>query len=488
MVVLILVGVLLMCAAFAVAFIVEGAEGKNASQLLAMRAERIKAAGAIDDKAKAEGRELTEQEESDVDRLLAEADEIKILADKVQQGEDRSARLASAKADMSKPLPRPSMRGQQTPPASDGLMPPDRAVSSNQHDRINDDPKRGYATLGHFAQSVEHLYTPGHAADERIKMLAAASGMSQGVGAEGGVLVPPEFSTQMWDGMSRDPDNIATLCDNYTVEGESLTFPRERETSRADSYRDGGVLAYWLQEAQQITSTKVGNLAQMKIEPHELDVLIYATNKLLRNSALALTQYLQRKGQRAITFKLNDAIINGDGVGKPLGILNSDALVSVTKETGQVAGTVVYGNVRKMRARMHPNFAGQWLWLVNQEVPQHLEQMVMTVGTAGVAVYMPASGISQDGYDRLYGRQVRVIEYCQAPGTVGDIIAWAPKSYCIGTRGSPETSFSVHLRYDYNETAFRFVFEADGQPWIDSAVTPYKGTDTLSTMVTVAAR
>ena len=473
-----------------VQYAVDGADAMKSDQLYAVGVERGKAALAIQAAAKAANRPETADELAKIDALLADAEQARELGDKAAAREQRDARLAAAQAALTQPLPRPSrstanlVTGQQGTP----LPGPETAVTSGQHDLVLDDRARGYHSIGEFAQGVEALFTPGMRADEHIRMLAAASGMSQGVGAEGGVTVPPEFSTQLWDGLSREPDNLAGLTDQYTVTGESLTFPRERETSRADGSRDGGVLGYWVQEAQQITSSKVANLANLKLEPHELNVLIYATNKLLRNSAVALAQYIQRKGSRAISFKLNDAIVNGDGVGKPLGILTSDGLVSQAKETSQVAATIVFENVRKMRSRMHPNFMGNWLWLVNQEVPQQLETMKMVVGTGGVAVYMPASGISQDGYDRLYGRQVRVVEYCQAPGTVGDIIAWAPKSYCLGVRGTAETSFSIHLRYDYNETAFKFVFEVDGQPWVNSAVTPYKGSNTLSPMVALAAR
>lgn len=48
---------------------------------------------------------------------------------------------------------------------------------------------------------------------------------------------------------------------------------------------------------------------------------------------------------------------------------------------------------------------------------------------------------------------------------------------------------SIHLRFDYGETAFRFMFEIDGQPWIAEPLTPFKGSaNTLSPFVTLATR
>jgi hypothetical protein len=47
---------------------------------------------------------------------------------------------------------------------------------------------------------------------------------------------------------------------------------------------------------------------------------------------------------------------------------------------------------------------------------------------------------------------------------------------------------SMHIRFEYAEQAFRFMFEVDGQPWLDSAQTPYKGSNTLSTFVKLQTR
>jgi len=49
---------------------------------------------------------------------------------------------------------------------------------------------------------------------------------------------------------------------------------------------------------------------------------------------------------------------------------------------------------------------------------------------------------------------------------------------------------SIHVKFDYDESVFRFVLRVDGQPVRASALTPYKGGSgaTLSHFVTLAAR
>jgi hypothetical protein len=47
---------------------------------------------------------------------------------------------------------------------------------------------------------------------------------------------------------------------------------------------------------------------------------------------------------------------------------------------------------------------------------------------------------------------------------------------------------SVHLKFDSAQSAFRFIFEVDGQPYLNSALTPFKGSNTLSTHINLAVR
>jgi hypothetical protein len=47
---------------------------------------------------------------------------------------------------------------------------------------------------------------------------------------------------------------------------------------------------------------------------------------------------------------------------------------------------------------------------------------------------------------------------------------------------------SIHVRFEYAETAFRFMTAVDGQSWMNAPLTPYKGSNTLSNVVTLQSR
>ena len=345
--------------------------------------------------------------------------------------------------------------------------------------------KEPWQSFGAFAMAVRDSSTPGKSLDVR---LAAASGMNQSVPSEGGFAVPPMFVQGIWDRMQAASDSLLVRTDQYTVEDgtDSLTFTAVNESSRVAGSRWGGVRGYWINEADQITSSKP-KLRQVKLEPKQLAVLVYATDKLLRNAS-ALGQFLTRCAADEINFLVGDAIIEGNGAGKPLGILNAPCVVSVAKESGQLATTIVAENIGKMWARMHPRSKQNAVWLINTDTNPQLDQLQIGAGATNQLVYMPPGGLSGSPYGTIKGRPVIECEYCSTLGTVGDIILADLSAYVTGIRSGIESAMSIHIRFDYAETAFRFIFEADGQPWLSSALTPFKGSNTVSPFITLATR
>jgi HK97 family phage major capsid protein len=442
---------------------------KTMKQLLEEKANVVAAATKLKEKAAAENRDFTEAEEKDFAECLGLLDVVNGDIKKAEQRKAQFERLESESRHTSESTVE------------------EIAATSGLKERAQDDPKRGFKNLGDFANSVQNAMTPGtRSSDERLRILSSATGMSQGVGADGGFLTPPEFSTTIWDGMNKQPDNLLARTDNYTVTGESLTFPANAETSRATGSRYGGIRGYWMSEAAQMTAS-APKFRQMKLEPQQLGVLVYVTDKLL-NNAPALNAYLTRAASEEINFLVNDSIINGTGAGQPKGLLQSACRVTATKETNQAAKTITFNNIVKMFAQMHSRSRANAVWLINQDIEPQLFSLNAAIGGSGQLVYMPPGGISAAPYATLLGKPVLPIEYAATLGTEGDIMLVDLSAYASGTKGTVESASSIHLRFDYNETAFRFLFAVDGQPWLASPITPYKGSNTQSPFVTLAVR
>lgn len=313
-----------------------------------------------------------------------------------------------------------------------------------------------------------------------------ASGLQEAIPSQGGFLVDKTFESEI---LSKSFQNgkLLNRVRKFEIGANSngIKIPYIDETSRANGSRSGGTRGYWLSEAGSKTASKP-KLGQVEMSLEKLIGLCYATDELLEDSTV-LGQVLLRDFSEELTFKIEDALINGTGAGQPLGIVSSGALVSVGKETGQTATTLVYENVMKMYARYWSK--GRGVVLANADIIPQLFKMSVAVGTGGIPVYMPANGISRQPFDSLYGLPILYMEQCPTLGQPGDLIFCDPEEYILIQKGGLQSASSIHVQFTTDETTFRFVWRVNGQPWWTAPLTPYKGTgNTVSPFVTTAVR
>lgn len=352
----------------------------------------------------------------------------------------------------------------------------------------NPNDKKWAKGLGEYLQAVANAYRPGGRIDNRLLTApqAAATGLNVGIGSEGGFLLDAELVEDLQSGMLSEA-LIAPLIQMIPIgaNSNSLKTWGVNETSRADGSRWGGVQAYWAAEAATVTATKPA-FRKIEIELEKLFALCYATDELLRD-ATALRAVVQRAYAEEMSYKLDDAIINGSGVGLPLGIMNSGALVTVAKESGQANDTVLHENVQKMWNRCLARSRSRAVWLINQEIEPQLENMTFVSGTSAIQ-----SPLAKEFTERrtLYSRPVIAVEQCQKLGDKGDIILVDPKQYIGIDKDQVEASESIHVRFLYDENVFRFIYRFNGAPYRNSAITPANATSgyTVSSFVTLAAR
>lgn len=319
------------------------------------------------------------------------------------------------------------------------------------------------------------------------KEYRAATGSSEAIPSDGGFLVGQEFAAGLIDRMY-DNSAVASRCVRTPI-GPGLNGLKMNgvdETSRANGSRFGGVVGYWVAEAATITSSKPA-FRQIELNLKKVAALWYGTDELLQD-ATAMSSVAERAVVGELEFMIQDAIVNGNGAGKPLGFLQSPALVTITKETGQDADTVVFENISKMWAAMWARSRPNSVWLINQEIEPQLDKLAIPVGTGGLPVYMPPGGLSASPYGTIKGRPVIAIEQAAALGDAGDISLADLSQYQIIDKGGVQAASSIHVQFVTDEVAFRFIVRIGGQPLWNSALTPYKGAQTLSPFVTLGAR
>lgn len=342
-------------------------------------------------------------------------------------------------------------------------------------------------TLGEQLKAIEIAAKFPHAADERIKAQKAALGANEFVSSDGGFLVQTDFANSIFEVM-HEYGQVASRVRRMPIGPNSngLKMNAVDETSRVTGSRFGGVQSYWVAEAATITASQP-KWRQMSLELNKVAVAMYATDELLADTT-ALGAWMVQAGGKDLAWMVDDAIINGNGAGKPLGVLNAAALVSVAKETGQAATTLVTKNIVKMWSRLHGGSRGNAVWFINQDIEPQLQVLDLPIGTGGVPVYLQPGGLSASPYGTLFGRPVVPIEHCKTLGTVGDIILADMSQYLMIEKGGVQTASSIHVQFLTDQEVYRLTYRVDGQSMWSSAVTPANGSNTLSPFVALATR
>tara|TARA_Y100000310_G_scaffold50965_1_gene47036 strand:- start:9583 stop:10992 length:1410 start_codon:yes stop_codon:yes gene_type:complete len=336
-----------------------------------------------------------------------------------------------------------------------------------------------FAAFKDWAQAISPHVTKLPVDLNMVKVLGEAQG------DQGGFLVPEEFRVELLR-MSLETAVVRTRARVLPMSGLTARIPAIRDTTHATNVY-GGVQGYWTPESGSFTQTDP-TFAQVVLTAKKLMGGTRLSNELLRDSAITLEPLINDLFGDALAYFEDDAFIAGIGGGQPLGILNADALVSVAKETGQAATTLLVENIIKAYARMLPSSINRAVWVMNPDVQAQLYTMSLSVGTGGAPMFFPAGGISGSPSATLLGRPIVLTEKAETLGTAGDVYFVDFSYYLIGDRMALEMASSPYGRFLTDETDFRFIQRVDGRPWIDSALTPRNGSDTLSPFMAIAAR
>ncbi|KKL46549.1 hypothetical protein LCGC14_2344420, partial [marine sediment metagenome] len=87
------------------------------------------------------------------------------------------------------------------------------------------------------------------------------------------------------------------------------------------------------------------------------------------------------------------------------------------------------------------------------------------------------------------GRPIVPTEACQTLGDAGDIIFVNLQQYMTVRKTSGiRAETSIHLFFNQDITAFRFIMRVAGQPWWNEVIARANGVNTLSAYITLATR
>lgn len=425
----------------------------------------------IQNSADAEKRDLTKEEDDDIKAHMREYD-------KLERDTDRRLALADRTSNLIEP------NGRKTTP-SGGEDDPDFKPNGSGGRDLGSLAERsktfGFKSQGDFYQAVRiAAASRGASMDERLKAASAGTISTEGVGADGGFAVPPEYRTAILERVFSEA-SLLGRTNPIPLSGNQISIPTDMTTPWDSS---GGIQAYWEGEGNPYTQSKL-KLESVTTKLNKLTALVPVSDELLEDNA-ALGGYIERKAPEKIDFKVSYALVWGNGVGMPLGFMNSPALVTQAIESGpQTTDTIVAANIAKMFSRMPANLLPNAVWLIHPDAQPQL--MTMTIGNQ--PVYIPPGGLNGSPYGILLGRPVIPHEVCETVGDLGDIMFVDLSSYlAVRKSAGIKAQTSIHLWFDQDLTAFKFTLRIGGQPWWSAPISPRDGSSTRSPFVTLASR
>jgi HK97 family phage major capsid protein len=288
----------------------------------------------------------------------------------------------------------------------------------------------------------------------------AATGLSEGVAADGGVLVPIEFlATVIEFAVAQSP----ILSKVWRLQMSSNLMRIPRLVQAAGAYF-GGIALHWISEAAQKVSTKPA-FEQLEFTPAKLIGLIFLTDELIADSMINIVNYITGLFTRAFQYEMERVILNGSGVGQPLGIVNDPAINLVGRTT---AGTVVYDDLVNLDSALDENFR-DLEWITRKATMGTIRKLKdlqnQPIFHADYATYMGQRIVPPTAL----GYPINLTRNCPSLGNQGDLVLGDLGMYILAMRQEMTIDQSIHVRFEYDETCLRFVSRLDGKPGVSIA-------------------
>lgn len=405
-----------------------------------LRALQEKAAGigaelrAILDKAEAEDRDLSAEEQTAYDGLKAQHATLRTRIERLQEQAGREA-------------------------AADVVQP---GVGRRQGiERAPGEARTQFASIGEFMAAVR--FNPN---DPRLTYVEDASAnvetgqraeMRMDDGPSGGFAIPPQFRDTL---LRLTPQQALIRPRAQVIPAGSppdapITIPALDQSGPAPGNWFGGVQVAWVGEGGLKPATDA-KLREITLTPHEVAGTIIVTDKLLRNWGAA-SALLEAQLRGAVAQAEDLAFLGGNGIAKPLGYLRSSALYRVPRQS---ASSVTYDDCANMVVR----FYGQQGWFVYSR--SMLGALMRLKDTQGRPLWLPS--VREGEPATLLGYPAVENNRNPALGFLGDLQLVDFGQYLIKDGSGPFVAASEHVLFQSNKTMIKIFWNVDGSPWLQA--------------------
>ncbi|RPH39323.1 MAG: phage major capsid protein [Burkholderiales bacterium] len=303
--------------------------------------------------------------------------------------------------------------------------------------------------------------------------------LTEGTGADGGYTVPPEFLSEILKVELESSIVRSSGARVINMNSPIVHIPAIAYSSNASGSLYGGATGYWAEEGETLTESKP-EFKKIKLEAKKLIAYTEATEELQADSILSIGSLMSEVFGEVLSYEKDYAFFQGNGIGKPLGIVNAPCVATVSRTT---ATSVVTTDIVNMLAQFKGNL-NRAVWVCNQSTLPYLYKLkdennnyIWHPGMSG--------NIATGAAGTLYGRPIRITEKLPAVGTSGDLMLCDFGYYLIGERGGLRIEESIHYKFANDLKVWRMIDRVDGQPWLETPITPRNGGSVLSPFVKI---
>jgi HK97 family phage major capsid protein len=284
---------------------------------------------------------------------------------------------------------------------------------------------------------------------------------------------PPEY----WVAEMKDKASSQSIARprvrEYPTEGRDLHIALWDSLDQSAGFF-GGVECEWVAEDGTFTD-KDPDARQVSLHPKKCGLYVHATRELVED-AESISAVISQKLAFAVAQTVDEVVINGSGVGRPLGYLNADACLSVLRAT---ANQIAYADVISLYSKIHPAFIGNSIWIAN---PECAPQLLGMVDGAGSYIWVPShvTSAANAAPTTLLGRPLFWSDKVPGLGEDGDLSIADLSMYAYGERKGIIVESSNSPGWYRDRISFRAIIRADGTPLLSGPITPRNGSGELS--------
>ena len=241
--------------------------------------------------------------------------------------------------------------------------------------------------------------------------------LQEGNDQQGGYLVPVEYDKRLVDVLNEE-NIMRSLATKITTSGEHKINIAATKPAAA-----------WIEEGGAL-SFGDATFDQIMMDAYKLHVAIKVTEELLYDAAFNLEGYIIDNFGKALANAEEDAFLNGDGKGKPMGIFDTKqgGQYGTTTSAASIGADDIINLVYNLKRPYRKNAA----FITNDKTLAALRKLK---DNNGVYLWQPALTAGEP--DRLFGYAIHTSQFAPEATAGKAAMAFGDFSYYnIGDRGS----------------------------------------------------